>query len=159
MEVIEPRTVGGRLVFKAQLRFHSSLAAVVLHLTRAHARRSSRDVGACRTRGVGGRSFLQGAGGSTSSPAVGFRCWAALTRASARFIVGLSYSRARLAGGRTFGSLARSNSQELPVRIHDGRQTISNYAFKRTAELALGSNQVFAPQPLNAALDPKRKFG
>ena len=29
----------------------------------------------------------------------------------------------------------------------------SNYAFKRTAEQALGSNQVFAPQPLNAALD------
>gem|GEM_PF-725039 len=28
----------------------------------------------------------------------------------------------------------------------------SNYAFKRTAELALGSNQPFAPQPLNAAL-------
>ena len=28
-----------------------------------------------------------------------------------------------------------------------------NYAFKRTAELALGSNQVFAPQPLNAALE------
>ena len=28
----------------------------------------------------------------------------------------------------------------------------SNYAFKRTAELALGSNQVFAQQPLNAAL-------
>ena len=37
--------------------------------------------------------------------------------------------------------------------MHDGRQPISNYAFKRTAELALGSNQVFAPQPLNAALD------
>jgi len=29
----------------------------------------------------------------------------------------------------------------------------ANYAFKRTAELALGPKQVFAPQPLNAALD------
>ena len=28
----------------------------------------------------------------------------------------------------------------------------SNYAFKRTADLALRSNQPFAPQPLNAAL-------
>jgi len=33
----------------------------------------------------------------------------------------------------------------------------ANYAFKRTAELALGSNQVFAPQPLNAALAIKGK--
>ena len=38
------------------------------------------------------------------------------------------------------------------MRRHDGRQPISNYAFKRTAELAIGSNQPFAPQPLNAAL-------
>ena len=29
----------------------------------------------------------------------------------------------------------------------------SNYAFKRTADLALRSTQPFAPQPLNAALD------
>ena len=33
-----------------------------------------------------------------------------------------------------------------------GKVLKANYAFKRTAELALGSNQVFAPQPLNAAL-------
>ena len=35
---------------------------------------------------------------------------------------------------------------------HLSRRWKPNYAFKRTAELALGSNQVFAPQPLNAAL-------
>ena len=96
---------------------------------------------------------LQGAGGSTSSLAVVFRCRAALTRAGSRFIVGLSYSRARLAGGRTFGRLARSNPQERSVRIHGGRQTISNYAFKPIAEQALRSNQTIVPQRLNAALD------
>ena len=35
----------------------------------------------------------------------------------------------------------------------------SNYAFKRTADLALRSNQPFAPQPLNAALDFAVKLG
>ena len=96
---------------------------------------------------------LQGAGGSNSSPAVGFRCRAALTRAGSRFIVGLSYSRARLAGGRTFGSVAWSSSQERNMRIHDGRQLISNYAFKPIAEQFLRSNQTIVPQRLNAALE------
>ena len=35
----------------------------------------------------------------------------------------------------------------------------SNYAFKRTADLALRSNQPFAPQPLNAALGLFRNYG
>jgi len=99
---------------------------------------------------------LQGAGGSTSSPGDGFRCRAALTRATARFIVVQSYVRARLAGGRTFGSLAWSNSQERNMRIHDGRQQISNYAFKPIAEQALRPNQTVVPQRLNAALGVQR---
>ena len=143
----------GRLVFQARLRFHSSLAAVVLHLTRAHARRSSRDVGAFRPRGVGGRTFLRVTGGSTSSLAVGFLGRAALTRASARFIVAVSFGRARLAGGRTFGTLAASNSLVWSMRIHNGRQPISNYAFNPIAEQALRSNQTIVPQRVNAALE------
>jgi len=58
-----------------------------------------------------------------------------------------------LAGGRTFEANLLSNSQAWNVGMHDGRQPISNYAFKPIAELALGSNQPLAPQPLNAALD------
>ena len=60
--------------------------------------------------------------------------------------------RARLAGGRTFEANVLSNSQAWNVGMHDGRQPISNYAFKPIAELALRSNQTIVPQRLNAAL-------
>jgi hypothetical protein len=60
--------------------------------------------------------------------------------------------RARLAGGRTFDANLLSNSQAWSSRRHDGRQPISNYAFKPIAEQALRSNQTIVPQRLNAAL-------
>ena len=41
----------------------------------------------------------------------------------------------------------QANGGDVSIKVQP-----PNYAFKRTAELALGSNQVFAPQPLNAAL-------
>jgi len=60
--------------------------------------------------------------------------------------------RARLAGGRTVEACASSNSQPWNVGMHDGRQPISNYAFKPIAEQALRSNLTAVPQRLNAAL-------
>ena len=96
---------------------------------------------------------LPGAGGSTSSLAGGLCCRAALTRASARFIVVVSCGRARLAGGRTFGTLPWSNSLVWSMRIHNGRQPISNYAIKPTPELARRSNRTLPPARLIAALE------
>ena len=45
------------------------------------------------------------------------------------------------------------------MRRQDGRQTISNYAFKPIAEQALGSNQTIVPQRLNAALGLFPNYG
>ena len=58
-----------------------------------------------------------------------------------------------MAGGRTFGALAWSNSQAWNIRRHEGRQPISNYAIKPTPELALRSNRTLPPARLIAALE------